>query len=263
MSYYYQDMEYGYHGDVNHEYELYSDSAEPDHHYYEPPKPDYHNDYADHGNGGTPTQETEPEGFGFEGRDNEAHECELEWEAFKQAEIKYADQGGYLQEDRYHETEANRHHQDEPKYEYDNRYEHGVPEHDDDDDVCAFTPADRDAAELLTQSITTHRPAHLIPTYVPSYPFHSTPAPIPRLYDLHNANQRGHMTMPNHMQNAHTLARTNYNACVGYDTAKPSYHNDGAVRGNDGTPIEWETEPMGLEYRDKMHECKPNWEAFE
>ena len=36
MSNYYQDTEYGYHGDENHEYELYSDSAEPNHHYYKP-----------------------------------------------------------------------------------------------------------------------------------------------------------------------------------------------------------------------------------
>ena len=55
MSYYYQDTEYGYHGDENHEYKLYSDSAEPDH-YYKPPKPDYHNDYADCENGGTYTE---------------------------------------------------------------------------------------------------------------------------------------------------------------------------------------------------------------
>ena len=190
MSYYYQDTEYGYHGDVNHKYELYSDNAEPDHHYYEPPEPDYHDDYADRGNGGTPTgQEAEPEGFGFGGKDNEAHERELEWEAFEQAEIAYADQGGYIQEDRYYKMEANGHHQDEPKYECDNRYEHGAPERNDNDDVCTFTPADRDAAEPLAQSTTTHGPAHLIPTYVPFYPFHSTPAPIPRPYDIHNANQ--------------------------------------------------------------------------
>ena len=44
--------------------------------------------------------------------------------------------------------------------------------------------------------------------------------------------------------------------------AEPNYHKDGAIRGNDGTPIEWETEPMGLKYRDKMHEREPDWEAF-
>ena len=65
------------------------------------------------------------------------------------------------------------------------------------------------------------------------------------------------------MQDAHELACANYNACVGYDTAEPNYHNDGAVHGNDRTPIEWETEPMGLKYRNKTHERKPDWEAFE
>ena len=65
------------------------------------------------------------------------------------------------------------------------------------------------------------------------------------------------------MQDARTLARANYNACIGYDTAKPNNYNNGTIRGNDGTPIEWETEPMGLEYRDKMHEREPDCEAFE
>ena len=58
------------------------------------------------------------------------------------------------------------------------------------------------------------------------------------------------MTAPNHVQDA------------GYDTAEPNYHKDGAIRGNDGTPIEWETEPMGLKYRDKTHEREPEWEVF-
>ena len=128
--------------------------------YYEDPR------YADYGN-----DEPEPD-----------------WDTFEQAEIEYADQRGYLQEEEYHS-----YHLAEPEHIGNDTYEHGTLEYDDecddDDDVCVFTPADCDAAEPLAQSITTHGPAHLIPTYVPSYPFHSTPAPIPRPYDLHNANQ--------------------------------------------------------------------------
>ena len=33
------------------------------------------------------------------------------------------------------------------------------------------------------------------------------------------------------------LARANYNACIGYNTTKPNYHNDGAVCGNDWTRL--------------------------
>ena len=94
------------------------------------------------------------------------------------------------------------------------------------------------------------------------YPFHSTLAPIPCPYDIYNVNQWGHVTVPNHVQDARELAHANYNMHVGYDTAEPDYHNDGTIRGNDGTPIEWETEPMGLKYRDKTHKHEPDWEVF-
>ena len=182
-------------------------------------------------------------------------EPEPNWDTFKQAEIEYTDQGGYLQEEEYHS-----HHLAEPEYQGNNTYEHRTLEYD--DDVHAFTPADHDAAEPLTPSNTTHGPAHLIPMYIPSYPFHSTPAPIPHLYDFHNANQQGHVTTPNHVQDTCELAHANYNACIGYNTAEPNYYNNGATCGNDRTPIDWETGPMGLKYRDKTHERKPNWEAF-
>ena len=170
MSYYYQDTEYGYHGDVNHEYELYSDSAEPDHHYYEPPEPDYHNDCADRGNGGTPTRETEPEGPEY--RDDELHEREPDWDAFEREEMEHR---GYLHKEVQHEREVI-HYQEVPEYEDDSMYRHDIHEHDDIEHTRAFAPANHDATELCAPSNTTHGPAHLMPTYVPFYPFQSTPA---------------------------------------------------------------------------------------
>ena len=80
-------------------------------------------------------------------------EPEPNWDTFKQAEIEYADQGGYLQEEEYHN-----YHLAEPKYESNDTYEHGTLEYDD-DDVHTFTPADHDAAEPLAPSNTTHGPA--------------------------------------------------------------------------------------------------------
>ena len=90
MSYYYQDMEYSYHGNKNHEYELYSDDIEPDH-YYEPPEPDYHDDNANHENGRMYTEwETEPKGPEY--RDDESHERKPNWDASE----KEMEHGGYL-----------------------------------------------------------------------------------------------------------------------------------------------------------------------
>ena len=100
-------------------------------------------------------------------------EPEPNWDAFEQAEIEYADQGGYLQEEEYHS-----HYLAEPEFQGNDTYEHRTLEYDD-NDVHAFAPADCDAAEPLAPSNTTHGPAHLIHTYVPCYPLHFTPAPTP------------------------------------------------------------------------------------
>ena len=170
MSYYYQDTEYGYHSDENHEYELYSDDTEPNH-YYEPPEPDYHNDNADRENGGTYTEwETEPEGPEYR---DESHEREPDWDAFEREEME---RGGYLHEEVQHKREVI-HYQEVPEYEDDSTYRHDIREHDDVEHARTFAPADRDTTELHTPSNTTHGPAHPMPTYVPCYPLHSTPAP--------------------------------------------------------------------------------------
>ena len=151
MSYYYQDSQYedyGNQGNENYKYESYLDHAEPDHWEpdHNPSETEYHDYEPDHTNP-NPSEpnhnhEYDEHGFVHEVPEyevtDEAHEREPDWEAFEHAETEYADQGGYLQEDSYHETEANGHHQDEPKYKYDNRYKHGAPKRDDDDDVCAL-----------------------------------------------------------------------------------------------------------------------------
>ena len=50
-----------------------------------------------------------------------SYEPEPDWDTFEQAEIEYADQGGYLQEEEYHS-----HHLAEPEYEGNDTYEHGT-----------------------------------------------------------------------------------------------------------------------------------------
>jgi hypothetical protein len=108
-----------------------------------------------------------------------------------------------------------------------------------------FTPADRDAVEPRAPSNTTHGPAHLMPTYVPPYPFLSTPAPIPRPRDVPNASQRGHVTALNHVQDARERSRADYNAgdhaCAGYRTeyqANSGVHKPHTPRYDDGQSLE-------------------------
>ena len=72
------------------------------------------------------------EDLGYANYDSD--EPEPNWDTFEQAEIEYADNGGYLQEEKYHS-----YHLAEPKYEGNNMYKHRMLEHDD-DDVHVFAP---------------------------------------------------------------------------------------------------------------------------
>jgi hypothetical protein len=268
MSYYYQDSQYedyGNQGNENYEYEYesYLDHAEPDH--WEPDHTPSETEYHDYEPDPTPYEPYHHEEYDVVQHHDDANygdgpdEWETEHETYER-EVHEPEGFGYGESDVYEHTgliddDYGRGHECQgPGYDHGDGYGH-----DDEDDTRAFAPADYDNDEPPIPCLLD--PTDPIPTYV--HPCFFTPAPIPRPHDFHNAYQRGHVTAPNHVQDARTLARANYNARVGYDTAEPDYHNDGAIRGNDGTPIEWETEPMGLGYRDKTHEREPDWEAFE
>ena len=114
MSYYYQHSQYedyGNQGNENYkyEYESYLDHAEPDH--WEPnhtlSETEYHDYKPNHidPNPSEPNHNHEHDEHGFVREVpeykvmDEAHEREPDWEAFKQAEMEYADCGGYLEQD--------------------------------------------------------------------------------------------------------------------------------------------------------------------
>jgi hypothetical protein len=222
MSYYYQHSQYedyGNQGNENYEYEYesYLDHAEPDHWEpdHNPSETEYHDYEPDHTdpNPSEPNHNHEYDEHGFVHEvpeyevTDEAHEPEPDWEAFEQAEMEYADRGGYLEEDTRYEMEADGHHPGVPRHEGEHTYEHGALEHDDNEDARASTLPDRELADMYDK--WGYEPPAAF-THPDTHPF--TPAPIPHTRHVPDANQQGHVTALEHAQDVRELAHAGYNA---------------------------------------------------